>query len=429
MSQRLLTHTFLLACALATASTASAGEARQVVSKAVAPSGAEPACAVALRSSTAGTLHVDVAGRMVDLAPVDNAVDELRVYPDGPASVLVASAGRGDNGPHGSGTLWRVDCKAGAPVALAQVADADFGHAALAADRRTLYFTGADGVFGLDLSTGRSRRLTTAVDAACRKNEFVARDVVVGPLAGDVLPVERGCGYGHAWHAVAMNVRVGASASAGARATPAKPPVASAVAIGAGGWIWLATGRCGDRAAAHLLASEDDGGHWRTLAPKMATPQPVRALIADRTHPGAALLFTASCGSSEHVEPAWVYLTEDGGKTFRPIGVPPGIATGDDGGPAAEQDPIESVAAPDGSLDRIVLFGQSTQVVASEVARWESRDRGRTWTALPPVAASPALQPTEARAPGPDGGASIRPDGVWRWRTAGEAGVRIFPRD
>ena len=429
MSHRLLATTAFIGCALAAASAASAGEARQVVSKAVAPSGAEPACDVAMRASTAGTLHVDVAGRPVDLAPVDSAVDELRVYPDGPASVLVAYAGRGDNGPHGSGTLWRVDCKAGAPVAVAHIADADFGHAALAADRRTLYFTGADGVFGLELSSGKSRRLTTAVDAACRKNEIPARDVIVGPLANGVLPVERGCGYGHAWHAVAMSVRVGAAAGASARATPAKLPVASAVAIGAGGWIWLATGRCGERAAAHVLASEDNGGHWRAADPKMSTPQPVRALIADRAHPGAALVFTASCGSSEHVDPAWVYLTEDGGKTFRPIAVPPGIPTGDDGGPASEQDPIESVAAPDGNLDRLVLYGQSTQVVASQVARWESRDRGRTWTVLPPVATSPALAPTEARAPGSDGGASIRPDGVWRWRTAGEAGVRIFPRD
>jgi hypothetical protein len=109
--------------------------------------------------------------------------------------------------------------------------------------------------------------------------------------------------------------------------------------------------------------------------------------------------------------------------------VPPGIAAADGGGPAGEQDPLQAIAAPDGTLGRLVLYGQSSQVAGDQVACWESRDRGLSWTPLPPVASSPPLATTEAVAPGSDGGASIRKDGVWRWHAQGEAGVRIYPRD
>lgn len=391
----------------------------------------EPACAVTLKPSPAGSVHVDVAGRALKLGAVDGSVDELRVYPAGADAVLVATAGRGDNGPHGSGTLWKLGCQGGAAQVVASIVDADFGHAALAPDHRSLFFSAGDGLFALDLATGRPRRLTTATSDACRRNQIPARDVILGPMDGDVLAFERGCGYEHEWHAVAMTLRNPGASAAPARAVHAlasKPALPSAVALGADGWVWLGGGRCNDRTApARVLASSDNGAHWRAVDLKLPEPQPPRALIADRAAPGVALVFTASCGTTAHVDPAWVYLTEDGGKSFHPIAVPPGVATGPDGGPASEQDPIRAITAPDGTLDRLVLYGDSSQVIDNQVARWESRDRGRTWTSLPPVAASPPMTPAEAVAAGSDGGATIRSDGVWRWHAKGEAGTRIYP--
>ena len=419
MVSRALLACIALGCALAAPSVA-------------ARSTDTPACAVSLKPSPPGSVHVDVAGRPLKLGAVDGAVDELRVYPAGADAVLVATAGRGDNGPHGSATLWKLGCQGGAAQVVASIADADFGHAALAPDGRSLFFSAGDGLFALDLATGRPRRLTTATSPACRKNQVPARDVIVGPMDGDVLAFERGCGYEHEWHAVAMTLRNPGSSGAsahGARALAARPAVASAVALGAAGWVWLGAGRCDDATAPpRVLVSSDNGAHWRVAELKTPTPQPPRALIADRTAPGAAIVFTASCGTSQHVDPAWVYLTEDGGASFHAMAVPPGIPAAADGGPASEQDPIRAITAPDGTLARLVLYGDSSQVLGDQVARWESRDLGRTWSPLPPVATSPALTPNEALAPGSDGGATIRQGGVWRWHAKGEAGTRIYPR-
>ena len=175
------------------------------------------------------------------------------------------------------------------------------------------------------------------------------------------------------------------------------------------------------------MVSSDAGERWRPIDIKMLVAQPIRYMIADSARPGAALIFTESCPSEEHVDPAWIYVTDDGGKSFRPIAVPPGIASYE-GAPASEQDPIQAVVAPHGSLSQLILYGQSTEVVGNLIGRWESNDRGETWHVLPPVAALPKLNVTESILPA-SGGVSIRKDGVYRWQKSGEAGVRIYPRD
>ena len=40
-------------------------------------------------------------------------------------------------------------------------------------------------------------------------------------------------------------------------------------------------------------------------------------------------------------------------------------------------------------LNHLVLYGQSTQGLPGQTARWESRDGGRSWEPLAPVAAAP----------------------------------------
>jgi hypothetical protein len=395
------------------------------------PTAAEsPACAVSMVPSEDRMLRVNVAGRPLVLTPFDNDSPEaLRVYPDGPDAVLVAYVGHTQNTPYGSATLWRVACASGAAEIFAHMEAADFGHAALSADRKTLFFSGPDGVFALDLASRQSRRLTTAASVQCLKADFSAVDVVVGLDRNGAVEFERGCGYEYQWHAIAMVLHDPGLPGMRVASKPSPPrPVAVAVAIGAGGWIWLADGRCGDRTMGRVTVSSDGGQHWRAIQIKMLVPQPVQYLIGDAERPGSALVFTASCGSDAHVDPAWIYLTEDGGNSFSPIAVPPGIAADDQGRPASEQDPIQAVVAPDGTFSQLILYGESTKVLGNQVGHWMSHDHGRTWEVLPPVAAPPQLNPAEAALPASGNGVSIRKDGVYLWQKRGETGVRIYPR-
>ncbi|HEV2700341.1 MAG TPA: hypothetical protein VGV09_01830 [Steroidobacteraceae bacterium] len=382
-------------------------------------------------SASGSELRVRVGGRRYVLPVENDGPYELRVYPGGANAVLVAYVSHTENAPRGSSTLWSIHCAAGAPEAFVHLPEADFGHAELSVDGRTLFFTGANGVFALDMKSLQVRRLTTSASNECQRRHYSALDVVVGLNSEGALAFERGCGYEHAWHAVAMVLpNPGVPGMQVRRTESPSRPSAVGVAMGAGGWIWLTDGHCGDGSTiGRILVSSDAGEHWRRMDIKMAGAQPIRFIIADNARPGVALFLTESCASEEHVDPAWVYLTDDGGRTFRPIGVPPGIPTTDGRVPASEQDPLRAVVAPRGSLAQLVLYGQSTEVVGSLIARWESRDFGKSWAVLPPVAALPNLISTEALAPASDGGVSIRKDGVYRWQKKGETGVRIYPRN
>ncbi len=343
-----------------------------------------PACSVTLVASTPSTQQVSVGKHVVALEPIDGPPQELRVFPADSNSVLLAYTGRTDNGPYGSSTLWKVACKTALIEAFVQIAEADFGHAVLARDRRSVFFSGRDGIFALDLASRRTKRLTMAASDDCAKNDYQARDVVRGWTEADVLAFERGCGYEHGWHTVSMVLR--APGKQGESVAPLETKQApTMVALGAGGWRWSAADDCADVASFGRIVVASGKGD-RTIMIAMLTPQPVRHIIADQRRAGAALVMTRSCGSAQHVDPAWIYLTEDGGNSFRPIGVPPGIAVGDSGGPASEQDPLLAIAAPGGSLDLLVLCGQSSALIGSMVGRWESRDRGKTWSVLQPLA-------------------------------------------
>ena len=231
------------------------------------------------------------------------------------------------------------------------------------------------------------RRLTQATRDTCTRNHVATRDVVGEFVDARTLSYDSGCGYEHEWNALPMLLRNPGTAKMTTQAVPRPPP--SSFALGPDGQIWLADGTCAEPATfGRVMVSSDHGERWRPVAVKTLSAQPVRQVILDRSHAGTALIFTASCGSAAHTEPGWIYLTDNGGKTFRPIAVPPGIP-GENGRPADEQDPIQAVVAPDGMLNHLVVYGQSTQIQPGQIARWESRDGGRTWQPLAPVAAAP----------------------------------------
>lgn len=385
--------------------------------------GKKPGCQVDRLTSGEGLrVSISTDGRVLSLAPLDEPPQDLRVYPAGPDAVLVAYAGAGEHGPYGSSTLWRIPCAAGGAEAVAHIGGADFGHAALSRDRRTLFFTGEDGIFALDLTTFQARRLTQAKRDTCVRNHVAARDVVGGFADARSLSYETGCAFEHEWNAVPMLLHNPGTARMTSQAVPRPPP--SSFALGPDGQIWLADGSCAEPATyGRVVVSSDHGDRWRRVAVKTLAAQPVRQVILDRSHAGTALIFTASCGSAAHTEPGWIYLTDNGGKTFRPIAVPPGIPD-ENGRPAGEQDPIQAVAAPDGMLNHLVLYGRSSEVLANQTARWESRDGGRTWQPLAPVASAP--RPTVPMATIGGAELAIRKDGLYRTRR-GEAPVRVYP--
>ena len=373
----------------------------------------------------ASQLVLKVGSREVILTDADGTPQELRVYPGGPDAVLVGYGGRdSQNVPYGTPTLWRVPCTGGAAKAFAHVDGADFGHSVLGPDARTLFFTGPDGIFTLDLATQATRRVTRASLAYCRKNEIDTRDVVGGFVDPHTLSFERGCGYEWEWHVQNMLAKDPGTPKMVTSRAP-RPPFPS-VAVDARGGVWLSDGLCDDPSTfGRLLRSTDHGEHWEKIVIKEIGFHPVRRVIADSQDASVLLAFTFACGSPQHVDPGWVFISRDAGKTFQPVTVPKGIPARANGYPRDEQDPIRAVVVPEGKVDHLIMFGESSFLAGNQVARWESRDAGRTWTALSPVSQPP--QPAAPAIPSARGDFRLRSDGVYRYEK-GKAPIRVYPR-
>jgi hypothetical protein len=363
-----------------------------------------------------------VGPREVTLGEAGN-LGELRVYPSGPEAILVVHVERDPTGPQGSSTLWRVPCAGGPAEPFVHIDHADFGHSALAADGRTLFFTGESGIFSLDLKKRTSRRLTRSTFPDCSRNEVPSHDVVVGFTDPRTLAFERGCGYMWTWYGQDMLLRDPGTSRMTALPATALP---TSVAVDHDGGLWLADGTCRDNSTfGRLLFSPDRGETWRKVPLREIGEHPVREVITDRTKAGAWLVFTLSCGNGQHLEPGWVFVTEDGGKTMRPVEAPPGIPAREDGYPQDEQDPLQAVVAPDGTLGHLLLYGESNKATGDMLARWESRDGGRTWKSLAPVAKPPEAHPSAITLG--DAQFAIRKDGLYR-AEKGQAAVRVYPR-
>jgi hypothetical protein len=221
-----------------------------------------------------------------------------------------------------------------------------------------------------------------------------------------------------------MLLRRPATARAAVELAP-RPPFAS-IAVDASGGLWLADGLCDDRTTfGRVLFSSDHGDHWRKVPVKTREEQPIREVIADRKNPGSLLVFSYACGSSAHTDPGWIYVTADGGKTFRPINVPSGIRKDDEGGPASEQDPLQAIMAPEGDIGHLILYGASEAVAGDAIARWESNDAGRSWKTVAPVKAVPG--PASKKAVLGEWTLTIQKDGLYRSR-GGNAAVPVYPR-
>jgi hypothetical protein len=381
-------------------------------------------------------VRIKVNGHELSLGRTPMNAESLRVYPADAASVLVAIVyvGSSEGDPNGGNSLWRVPCAAGGqPSKVAQSEGADFGHSALAADGRQLFYTGADGIFALNLRTWKSRRLTTAAFAYCKENEMTARDVVGELTPGGDLLFDRGCHYAWQWHGKGMRLRRPDSRKPVAQAAP-RPPL-PAVAVDAAGGIWLSDGWCEDRSTwQRLLHSSNRGQHWSVVGvkpdPKLPVGQGIiRQIIADTKNPKALLVFVQSCESSDqHTAADWIYVTEDGGAAFRAVAIPPGLADVQGQGPLYEANPLFAVSAEEGSLSTLTLYGDSADRLAGAIGRWSSRDLGRTWKPSRPIKMRIESLPTSpARASFHDWQVTIEPDGL-RLSQPGKAASLIYRR-
>lgn len=389
-----------------------------------------PACKVELVATDPSLweVRIRVGTSELSLGTSNTLAQELVVYPAGPDAVLVAYASSNEHGPSGGPKLWRVTCTSPRAEVFACMQDADFGHSALSPDKRTLLFTGLDGIFSLDLQTRTTRRLTQAPPLAhCDLNDQpFAQDVVGRFIDRHTLTFQRGgpCGYEAEWEADEMLLRNPGTARAVVEPAP-RPPFPS-VAIDASGGFWLADGLCKDRETyGRILFSADHGDHWRKIPVKTREEQPMRQVIADRQQPGSILVFSYACDSGAHMDPGWIYVTHDGGKAFYPIAVPAGIREREGDGPASEQDPLQAITAPDGRIAHLILFGYRGGLPDDTLDRWESTDAGRTWKSVAAVKAAPPPPPPTATFG--EWTLTIRKDGLYRARGGGPA-VRIYPK-
>lgn len=404
---------------------------------------ADVACDVQLLRPTAEPtgkqpVRVKVAGREMTLGHADAPPEQLCVAPADKSALLVAvgfsDTSRG--GTHGMGSLWRIPCDASStPRLVASMEGADFCNTAMARRGQSMFFTGKDGIFALDLRTWKSRRLTRARSDYCARNNVPARDEVRGMSESGDLLFERGCHYEHEEHGQGMLLHNPESSKPVAELAPRPPP--AAIAIDAAGGIWLSDGVCEDRTTFNrLLYSSDRGQHWRSVLVKRDAripfvDQPIRQIITDGKNPKALLVFTRSCEhGGQHTEPAWMYLSQDGGSTFHPVGVPPGIPNAKHAQPANEADPLYAVAAPQGSLTDLILYGQTTdQARGDGIGRWQSRDAGRTWKAMTSV--QTPFEKLPAPAPGAtfsDWKVNIEADGLYLSEQGKPGSMRIYPR-
>ncbi len=332
--------------------------------------------------------------------------------------------------PRPAGVLWRVACAAPEQrEVFVEREGADFGYAAPRADASALYFSDADGVGLLDLSTRQVSRITTAPmagddcwAAAGGDGETRLRELVVALVSNGAdteLVLHRGgpCGFEGDWRA--REVRIAFPADPTRRAEREPHPV-SAVAAGPEGALWVAdAGRCDEpgvvdpQTRGAVWRSDDGGRSWRRVPVqgddgRLQTA--AREVAADAHRPGHALALGAVCrDGGRGVFGGELFATRDGGDRWTRVPSPAGT---EGSNPATR---LSDVTLVDGRLDHVLARTEAGE-------RFETRDLGAHWTAL---GQGPAL--------GGDGtlvtvGADqyrATPDGLW-WHEADEA-RRVFP--
>ncbi len=196
----------------------------------------------------------------------------------------------------GGDTLWKVSCD-GKKLDTLTIAGADFGAAALHADRRRLFFSHG-GVAELDLVTKRHRQLTTPKPASCGPSHDV-----VTRVTRDHVEFTRGSPCGFEGEIVTTLMRRHMSSGREEKATPITGLVVN------DGQIWLAAGDCGEAA---IFRSTD----WQTWK-RFPVPGVQGRITLVSAAPHTLVMATGLCSGTAGGKPAT--MTRDGGRTWSSI--------------------------------------------------------------------------------------------------------------
>jgi hypothetical protein len=355
------------------------------------PSGARAAPSACTVRRFAGTIWIDDLDSGVRLPDDAGQVVTLGAQGDG---VLFATAADGPP-PGGSPSLWRARCGGATVTEVARVAGADFGHAALARDGRTLLFTGADGAAALDLDGGTVHAITHAVaPAGCPRATEPPRDLVRALRRGDgELLLARGAACGDSGY-LAETVHV--ADPLGPRPTEHAPHPIVALANDGAGTLYLA-----DETPGVLWRSSDAGATWNRLS---AGDAAIAEVLVDVHRPSHLAVRTRPQGALG----GWLLLSEDGGQSWRSIAQP----WDEPSGYARMRPDVRAAVLADGSADtpivRAFSNGRGEQTVASS-------DGGRSWhesrVVVPPSTLGPAAIAGSTFHPTDDGLVRRAPDG------------------
>ena len=381
------------------------------------PPPAKPACEAKLGPKGV----VMVAGKPTGL--VFKAKSKITVYPLDAKQILVTTRYPwiASQSLPATGSIWAVTCAAPhAHQLFLEKKGADFGTAALSVDRRTLFYTTISGVRALNLQGKDDRTVTqpgpapdTCWSVGGKKRPRLI-DIVQGvrPDSGSLI-VARGafCGLQGVWVSEVHWVSDPAAPRPGQEIQPR--PVTT-VAKDARGNIYVGDGGHCDQPGVqvrqshgYVFKSTDRGVSWRAISVRVDRSRMhtgARTLLADKRRGGHLVVLSSLCRTPFGSYGGLLYMTRDGGRTWRKIPVSGEVGETVDGGVG-----VDAVALAGGSIDRLYVWNKRGD-------RYRSLNTGKSWELSPTTRGLPKPL-TEVTVPGAT--LSLNPDGLSRKATGG----------
>ncbi len=292
------------------------------------------------------------------------------------------------------GQLWALACTAphGHELFLERKG-ADFGTAALSVDRRMLFYTTIHGVAALTLGGKEERSVTKpgGVDDTCwqlgsgRARRMIDVVRTVQQDSGALL-VERGsfCGLQGSWVSERLLI---SDPAAPKRGLVKRPHSMTTIAKDARGNVYVGDGGSCDQPGirarqtpGRVFKSTDRGSSWRSVRVRVkeaAMHSGAHTILADQRRGGNLVVLSALCRMPFGSYGGLLYMTRDGGRTWRKISVSSTAGEEVDGGVG-----VDAVALVGGSIDRLYVWNKQGH-------RYRSQNTGKSWEESPSAAGPP----------------------------------------
>jgi hypothetical protein len=329
----------------------------------------------------------------------------------------------------GKGTLWVVNCEPPHEVTVFyQRLGADFGHGAISPDGQSLIFTSAQGIESLFLENKLVHTVTQvpAVADTCWTHGEGAfpqsmRDLVLGVdrAKGHVI-LERGafCGLGSTWIGRIWHLK---ELMAPEDVPMRSPRPIVTVQADADGILWVGDGgRCNQpgvqdlHTPGHVFQSDDGGDRWEKVRVRVGVGvmhTAAQAIVVDMRRSGHLMVHSARCTSPLGTYGGRLFITRDGGTTWKRVSIPAHVGDSTDGGQG-----VAGVALIGGSVDRFRIWNDAGEC-------FQSMNTGSTWSKVSAKSKKPS-PPTRVTLDGVSYGATE--DGLER-QVSGEEAERLFP--